>query len=709
MALKTNNPENRDWLVPAGISLIWLMSMLIVNPVGDFPLNDDWAYAKIVKNLLDNHKFFINNWPAMTLLVHIGWGALFAKLFGFSFMVLRFSTIIPALSGIFAGFYLFRMFTMHRFSLILATFLLAFNPYYFSLSVTYMTDVGFTIVLILAAHFFARYLRSDKIIFLAVSVGLCMTSVLIRQIGLLLPMAFIPAILARRKLTAWNIVLSLIPLVLTLSCLELFVAWLKQEQTLPPDFGSTSLILANIFQRFFYFIWGRLGQVLFYLVGLSLPFSLYGFPGLWKSSSKKFRIASAFFIGLMLIFINNKFYSLPIENISFNFGIGPRLLKDVYWDLTKPPKIQRDVQNVMNFLILCTIVPYSMKLLTRLKGIFRAVAGRQPEPENLASLTFFTFILLYSIFLTFNNALFDRYFLPLYPFILAVALPASAISVSKWLKSFSVVLVSLIALYSIIATHDYFAWNRARWNAIHYLMDDKKILPAEIEGGFEFNGWHTVQNQKIKRGTFSPFAKSWWFVDNDRYMVANDILPCYNKMKGFKIESYIPEKHDSIYALKAMPLDVPVKISCDLETLTSDRRFLLSSDYAHVFRYKGTLAYDRQHSGSCSLMIPGGSESGIFINLKDFFPCEKIKVSFWKYPAKGGAGIRIVNKDFSDFDMFEKDYFITSDKNGWVKIETEITIPAGFGKNEIQFGIYSPAGIDCLVDDFEIVRQRPHD
>ena len=83
-----------------GISLVWVLTILIVNPLGDFPLNDDWSYAKSVKTLFDTGQLKLYNWGEMTLVAHVYFGFFFTKVFGFSFTVLRFSTSLSGLLSI---------------------------------------------------------------------------------------------------------------------------------------------------------------------------------------------------------------------------------------------------------------------------------------------------------------------------------------------------------------------------------------------------------------------------------------------------------------------------------------------------------------------------------------------------------------------------------------------------------------------------------
>src|SRR5689334_10088256 len=76
------------------ITILWVFMVILVNPIGDFPLNDDWAYGWTVKTLLETGSFVLSDWTAANLLPQALWGILFCLPFGFSFTALRFSTLI---------------------------------------------------------------------------------------------------------------------------------------------------------------------------------------------------------------------------------------------------------------------------------------------------------------------------------------------------------------------------------------------------------------------------------------------------------------------------------------------------------------------------------------------------------------------------------------------------------------------------------------
>ena len=59
------------------IAAVWCVSVIITNPLGDFPLNDDWSYGLTVKHLIETGNFRPCGWTAMPLITQVLWGALF--------------------------------------------------------------------------------------------------------------------------------------------------------------------------------------------------------------------------------------------------------------------------------------------------------------------------------------------------------------------------------------------------------------------------------------------------------------------------------------------------------------------------------------------------------------------------------------------------------------------------------------------------------
>jgi Dolichyl-phosphate-mannose-protein mannosyltransferase len=163
--------------------------LLVLPPTFNAFLSDDGDYAITVLDWVENGRLRLTDFPSMTLIGHLSWGWLFAKVFGANHVVLRASTMVMAWIGAFA---LYVLVLRNRRKCNIAAFVAAayvFNPLVFFYSYTFNTDIaGCSIILVfLAAAHRIGPLPSIK---LALGMGvLAAFSFLIRQT------AALPAIL----------------------------------------------------------------------------------------------------------------------------------------------------------------------------------------------------------------------------------------------------------------------------------------------------------------------------------------------------------------------------------------------------------------------------------------------------------------------------------------------------------------------------------
>src|SRR5207244_2431330 len=82
--------------------------------------------------------------------------------------------------------------------------------------------------------------------------------------------------------------------------------------------------------------------------------------------------------------------------------------------------------------------------------------------------------------------LFDRYLLPLLPMLAVILVPpdrGERVGRRTWVAA--ALALFALAAYAIAGTHDYLAWNRARWEALGQLAGDG-VAANRIDGGLEF-------------------------------------------------------------------------------------------------------------------------------------------------------------------------------------------------------------------------------
>lgn len=141
----------------------YLILIIIVNPLGEFPINDDWAYARSVLFLVEDGEFNLLDWGAMTLVSQVVWGAIWVKLFGFSFEVLRLSTIVLGLVALMGSYYLLLGITKEHWIALTGTCVLLVQPLFLVLANSFMTDVPFLALSLWSAFFFLRAIERDSV------------------------------------------------------------------------------------------------------------------------------------------------------------------------------------------------------------------------------------------------------------------------------------------------------------------------------------------------------------------------------------------------------------------------------------------------------------------------------------------------------------------------------------------------------------------
>jgi 4-amino-4-deoxy-L-arabinose transferase-like glycosyltransferase len=118
------------------------------------------------------------------------WGALFSLPAGSSFTALRFSTLFLSLTTLLLLLLLVRSRGERLLPALLAPLLLLFNPAYLDLSHTFMTDVPFIALTLGSILLLVRGTDRGNKLLLALGMCLGVLATLLRQTGMLIPVAF---------------------------------------------------------------------------------------------------------------------------------------------------------------------------------------------------------------------------------------------------------------------------------------------------------------------------------------------------------------------------------------------------------------------------------------------------------------------------------------------------------------------------------------
>jgi hypothetical protein len=170
----------------AGLT-IFALTVLLVNPLRETALDDDFAYSLSVRHLLETGHYRTHDWAAPNMPFQAYWGSLFARVFGYSFASLRLSTLALMLLGLIAFYSLAREHELDAAQaglLILAMFA---SPLVLRFSFSFNTDIPFLCCLIIALLLWTRAIRLDSYRLMLLGSVASSAAILTRQFGIALP------------------------------------------------------------------------------------------------------------------------------------------------------------------------------------------------------------------------------------------------------------------------------------------------------------------------------------------------------------------------------------------------------------------------------------------------------------------------------------------------------------------------------------------
>jgi hypothetical protein len=536
--------------------------VLLVNPIGDFPLNDDWDYGCTVYHLVKEGNLQFTGWTFPTVIAQIAWGALFCLPFGFSFTALRLSTIVLGLIGILATYGLLREIKAHQIIAFIGALIIATNPLFFSVSHTFLTDVPFFSVSTLSFLFLIRGLNREKRLDLLIGTLLACVATLIRQFGIVIPLSFGIVYVIKNGLRKKTLRTALTPSVLVGGILIVYMMYLK-TLGLPDSSSSTMSYALRILrqQPIRSIIFLTINHSMIYLLYLGLfllPILIIRAAHTWQSIPYRERIWTLlsylflFFLCIAWFLWQKSLMPIP-GNIVYDFGLGAVTL----WGSDTPPNLPQAPTAVWYLITFAAIIGSVMLI----HALFSAVAkiltllGERNKSESDESPFIFAISTCVLYFLCLCLLLYaaDRYVIPFLPLLMIlITSPAKPIPlhlpVNRLCSFLVVVLLLVYGIFSVAATHDYLSWNRSRWEALRYLTEEAHISSHNIDGGFEFNGWYEpdpAYRRKIEKNWSWLFRK---FEYTD-YVVSFEPKAGFKEIKRYPYRRWIPYGEGNIYIL----------------------------------------------------------------------------------------------------------------------------------------------------------------
>jgi len=529
--------------------LLLLVAVVIVDPRGDFPLNDDWNFVLATWHFADTGEFRFSRLTAMSLRAQVIWGALWTLAAGKSFEVLRASTLVLAGGTLWLLNLLLAFAGVGRVTRWIACAAMLFHPLFFWSSFTFMTHIPYVFLSVLAFYLFLRGVVEDRIGFTIAAMLAVIGSFFIRQTGIVNALAAgCVLLLSRRDLRSrrWRAhatvvtftVLLFVPLYLSTSMLTGYPGQIGEHLTIWNQSAfDAAMNVAEIGMRDVVLNFQYAALLLLPLVAafLVVPRTKSGLLLIMLLSIPFFWIATTFWS------IGNH---MPYRNggeILINFGLGPPTLRDTWIErLPYPSHLPFFATTLLTY---SSAIGGAWLLWSLISGgAWKKAEGVNPV-RTIAARYSLALMALATAALFVSGLYFERYVLDSL-WALAFVIPIVAEPRIVRFRRICIILTVLFALFSIGATQEYLAWNRARWAAFGDLQS-RGITLARMDGGYEIN-------QYLLGGFDGPIhlGQRGFSVIDDEFVLAFQPLPGYRQTASYPFKGFFGLRRGSVLVLE---------------------------------------------------------------------------------------------------------------------------------------------------------------
>ena len=448
-------------------ALAVLLCELISHPFAEMGISDDGPYVAMVHTLATTGHLLYTGWAAPMLVWQLVVAAAFVKLFGFSYSVVRMSTILIA---VFMAFVLQRVLVRANISernATVGTLALVLSPLYLVLSATFLTDITGLFAIVICLYGCLRALQSltDRsaiawLCFAVVTNAIFGTS---RQIAWLGILVMLPSTLwllrSRRRVIIAGAAATLVGVLFIVVCLQ----WLKHQPYSIPEH-----LLPEIFP-----VAHTLGE--FVHTFLDVPFLLLPIFALFlpeiRNSRPRVRVIVAAVSLIYLLLAIHLRYSHPDFLLEPTAGarggwVGIHGIHEGTDLLGKPP-----IFLPTGLQILITILSIG-GLLGLLASFTRSRASEiSPPGSPYPSVSWKQLAILlapytaaYTLLLIprATNLLFDRYMLGPLVILTLCLVRYYQEKIDPRIPIAGILLVAIMATFGVVYTHNTFAFYRAR-------------------------------------------------------------------------------------------------------------------------------------------------------------------------------------------------------------------------------------------------------
>jgi hypothetical protein len=475
---------------------------LLTNPVANMPYSDEFSYDKTALEFARTGHILYNGWATAMLGWLIPWGALFIKIFGFSFTGMRLSMLPIDAVTVYLLHQILRRFGINSNNAIFGTVAFALSPIFMPSAVSFMTDVPGMLIIFVCLYMCQEAVKtaSDRaaLIWLASATIFDVAGGTVRQIAWLGALVMVPSTVWLLRKRPGMKVTGVLFWGLGFTGVLIFLHWFNNQPYSVPE----HVIWARITWMTFPHLAAQLVKMFLCLLLLILPLSVAWLPTareLSRSAWLRVGVALALFVafelladrlGRMDLWLMPWMMYLLQEQSALRPGMFGTPMEMTLW---------------VRFAISLFVVAVPMIVLERELDGKPSPAPRRSvlDPAGGTGTSWYEiawilgpFSLSYVLLLMPRGAfdvIQDRYMVGLIPSILVVLLKLYQERIGPRLPAVSVVMLVLFAVYSVAGTHDYYAESRAQVRAIQ-MVEASGVPRRSIQTGFPSDGWIQIEN-----------------------------------------------------------------------------------------------------------------------------------------------------------------------------------------------------------------------
>jgi hypothetical protein len=569
-------------------ALIFTAVWLVAYPFADMPFIDDFSYTKTALEFARTGHFVYNGWATAMLGWMVPWGALFIKVFGFSFNVMRLSMLPIDLATVYVFHQVLRRFGITPQNAVLGALTMALSPLFLPLAASFMTDIPGVFVIVLCIYMCQRAVtaQSDQaaLLWLGSATLLNVAGGTVRQIAWLGALIMVPStawlLRDKRGMKTAGILLFLFSFAGVLASLH----WFNQQPYSVPE----HIFAGKIQRATLVHLAAQYLKTCLCLLLVVFPVSVAWLPAIRRlPASARLRITvvvSSFCVLAMMLGWRGSLDGWIMPWLSYLLTLQGSQMPGVL--SISPETVSLGVRTAISLLVVAPGIVTMEQMLDH--------ARMKPPVENARSALWNEmlwilgpFSLSYVLLLAPRGAfsfIQDRYLLGITPMVIAALLLLYQEWVTTKLQTISLVALAAFAIYSAAGTHDFFSESRALVRARQRVRIsgsyDRSIEASFERLGFAEDGWVQIADGGhvndprilVPGGAYAPYTPPAgtpalcipWFASMTpsivpKYYITSYHVPCLapTQYASVRFSMWLPPFHRTLYLEQPLLSRVP--------------------------------------------------------------------------------------------------------------------------------------------------------